>query len=71
MIACRTPCALEPDVSEANTFSLKWAARRSAYLWQPGYLIAETLGFAPRRRRRFALEQRIHPETEANRVPCL
>ena len=36
MIACRTPCALEPDVSEANSFSLNRAGAPN--LWQPGYL---------------------------------
>ena len=36
MIACRTPCALEPDVSEANSFS--HGARRLGRLWQLGYL---------------------------------
>lgn len=37
VIACRTPCALEPDVSEANSFSQIGRAHRC--LWQPGYLM--------------------------------
>ena len=67
VIACRTPCALEPDVSEANSFSQSGGAED--FLWQPGYLVTETPSFAPRRRRRFALMQSYLIESEARKVP--
>src|SRR5438876_317540 len=53
VIACRTPCALEPDVSEANSFSQIGRALQTS--GSRAISTRETLGFAPRRRRRFAL----------------
>src|SRR2546430_2136317 len=54
VIACRTPCALEPDVSEANSFSQigqgAGASGSRAISIRP-----RPLSFAPRRHRRFAL----------------
>src|SRR5881396_2966224 len=52
VIACHTPCALEPDVSEANNFSQ--IGRRSVHSGSRA-ISEETPSFAPRRHRRFAL----------------
>ena len=67
VIACRTPCALEPDVSEANSFS-HWGRRYG--LRQPGCL-NETPSFAPRRHRRFALFESSDQNSKQIRCPVV
>jgi len=54
VIASRTPCALEPDVSEANSFSQIGQALGASGSWAVS-VRPRPLCFAPRRHRRFAL----------------